>query len=77
MLGTGKSLICQAVLREIKGHATFFHARAEELNSKWLGEGEKILSTLFDGARKCAPSVIVIGNCNEYANCFISCILML
>ncbi|GBF93788.1 fidgetin [Raphidocelis subcapitata] len=56
--GTGKTLIGKAVASNIS--ASFFSISASSLTSKWIGEGEKMVRTLFAVAGVLQPSVIFI-----------------
>ena len=56
--GTGKTLIGKAIASESK--ARFFSISASSLTSKWHGEGEKLVRTLFAVARYNQPSVIFV-----------------
>ncbi|CAD7694730.1 unnamed protein product [Ostreobium quekettii] len=56
--GTGKTLLGKAIASNIK--ATFFNISASSLTSKWIGEGEKMVRTLFAVAEFMQPSVIFI-----------------
>ncbi|KAF6255419.1 fidgetin-like protein 1-like protein [Scenedesmus sp. NREL 46B-D3] len=56
--GTGKTLIGKAVASNIR--AAFFSISASSLTSKWIGEGEKMVKTLFAVAGVMQPSVIFI-----------------
>lgn len=47
--GTGKTLLGKAIASE--SNSTFFCISASSLTSKWVGEGEKMVRTLFEIAR--------------------------
>lgn len=63
--GTGKTLMAAAVARNID--ATFFDVKASQMLSKYLGEGPKIMSSLFEVAREEAPSVVFIDEFDSIA----------
>ncbi|KAG7397290.1 Fidgetin-like protein 1 [Phytophthora boehmeriae] len=56
--GTGKTLIGKAIANQ--SGATFFSISASSLTSKWIGQGEKLVRTLFAVAAVKQPSVIFI-----------------
>lgn len=56
--GTGKTLIGKCIASQV--HASFFSISASSLTSKWVGEGEKLVRTLFAVARASQPAVIFI-----------------
>lgn len=55
---TGKTLIGKAIAHE--SGATFFSISSSSLTSKWIGEGEKLVRTLFAVAAYQEPSVVFI-----------------
>lgn len=56
--GTGKTTIAKAIANN--AGLSFFVLKMDEVVSKWVGESEKNLSSLFDAAIKHSPSVIFI-----------------
>lgn len=56
--GTGKTLLVKAVAHE--SSCVLFVCTASAMTSKWHGEGEKLLRTLFEVARAAAPSIIFV-----------------
>jgi len=60
-------LIGKAIAHE--SGATFFNVTASSLASKWIGEGEKLVRTLFAVAHYRAPSVVFIDEIDSFALC--------
>ena len=56
--GTGKTMIAKAIASQSKSQ--FFNISASSLLSKWIGESEKLVRTLFTLASLNQPSVIFI-----------------
>ena len=54
--GCGKSLIAEATANE--ANAAFFHIKASDLKSKYVGETEQNIAKLFSEARERQPSII-------------------
>lgn len=56
--GTGKTLLVRAVAYE--SGSNLFAITSSALTSKWLGEAEKLVRTLFQVARELAPSILFL-----------------
>jgi len=56
--GTGKTMIAKAIATEID--AAFLTVRCSDVMSKWFGEAEKNLKTLFDEARAHDRAVVFL-----------------
>ena len=60
--GTGKSLLARVLRNEIKAH--FIYVNAPEILSKFYGQTEKNLKSLYEEAKKNIPSIIFIDHIN-------------
>jgi len=56
--GTGKTMLVKAVAHE--SGCILFSCSAAAMTSKWVGEGEKLIRTLFRMASDVAPSIIFL-----------------
>ena len=56
--GTGKTLLAKAMAGE--SGVTFIRAEGNEFLKKYVGEGPEAIHTLFNSARKYAPSIVFI-----------------
>jgi len=56
--GTGKTLLAAATSHSLD--ATFFNVTVSDLLSKYFGESTKLISALYDSARRLAPAVVFL-----------------
>lgn len=56
--GTGKTLLAAATSNGLD--ATFFNAKVSDLLSKYFGESSKLISALYQAARRLAPAVVFL-----------------
>ena len=64
--GNGKTLLAQAAATESK--CRLFNISSSTLVSKWLGESEKLVRTLFVVAKELQPSIIFIDEADSLLN---------
>ena len=57
--GTGKSYLAKALAGEANG-MTFLAVSVADLVSKWVGESEKLIRSLFETARQNRPAIVFI-----------------
>ena len=65
----GKTMLVRAAAKESK--CILFSCTASALTSKWHGEGEKLLRTLFAVAIDAAPSILLFDEVSCILNSFI------
>jgi len=63
--GTGKTLLAAATAGSLK--ATFFNIKVSNILSKYFGESSKMISALYDVARKRSPSIIFLDEFDSVA----------
>ena len=59
--GCGKSFLARAVAGELKDHS-FVTVDVADLHSKYLGESEKLMKSLFAYLRTIKPCIVFLGN---------------
>lgn len=64
--GCSKTLMARAIATE--GNMNFLAVKGPELLSKWLGESERALASLFRRARLASPAVIFFDECDAIAS---------
>ena len=63
--GTGKTLLAQAVAGECEAHLEMING--PEILSKWVGQSEETLRTIFERARRHAPAVVLLDEVDAIA----------
>jgi SpoVK/Ycf46/Vps4 family AAA+-type ATPase len=64
--GCSKTLMARALATE--GHMNFLAVKGPELLSKWLGESERALASLFKRARMASPSIVFFDEIDAIAS---------
>lgn len=60
--GTGKSMLCKAAAHESGSH--LFVVTSSAVTSKFMGEAEKLVRTLFQVTRELAPCIVLLDECD-------------
>jgi transitional endoplasmic reticulum ATPase len=63
--GTGKTLIAKAVANE--SNANFISIKGPEIMSKWVGESEKAVRTVFKKAKQVSPAIVFLDEVDSIA----------
>lgn len=63
--GTGKTLLAAATAGSLK--ATFFNVKVSQILSKYFGESSKLVTALYNVARKKSPSIIFLDEFDSIA----------
>jgi len=73
--GTGKSFLGKACATEAAG--TFYSLSASNIISKWMGESERLVRSLFELARKTKPSILFIDEIDSLLSARYSLLLII
>lgn len=63
--GTGKTLMAKAVANE--SNANFISIKGPEIMSKWVGESEKAVRTVFKKAKQVSPAIVFLDEVDSIA----------